>query len=159
MGASGSMIDPRFYSNAGPFSLGELADRLGGTLDVGAPRDSKITDLALLHDARETEIALFAIDRRYREAFYATRAAVVVTRPGLVLDRPPNCPFLILVADPRQALAELLPGPSIPRPARRWACPSSWAKRRSARAAGSPRRPASAKAPRSGIAPRSAPML
>jgi hypothetical protein len=24
------MIDPRFYSNTGPFTLGDLADRLGG---------------------------------------------------------------------------------------------------------------------------------
>jgi UDP-3-O-[3-hydroxymyristoyl] glucosamine N-acyltransferase len=100
------MIDPRFYSKAGPFSLGDLAERLDGTLDEGAPSDFMVTDLALLHDARDTEIALFA-DRRYRQAFNATKAAAVVTRPGLVLDRPPNCPRLILVADPRQALAEL----------------------------------------------------
>ena len=53
---------------------------------------------------RETEIALFT-DRRYRDAFNSTKAAVVVTRPGLVLDRPPNCPLLILVKEPRQALA------------------------------------------------------
>jgi len=100
------MIDPRFHANAGPFSLGDLADRLGGELDAGAPRNMAITDLALLHDARETEIALFT-DRRYRDAFNTTKAAVVVTRPGLVLDRPANCPILILVKEPRQALAEL----------------------------------------------------
>ena len=100
------MIDPRFHANAGPFTLGDLADRLGGELDAGAPRDLRITDLALLHDARETEIALFT-DRRYRDAFNTTKAAVVVTRPALVLDRPPNGPLLILVKEPRQALAEL----------------------------------------------------
>jgi len=100
------MIDPRFYSNAGPFSLGDLAERLGGTPDEAAPRDLIVTDLALLHDARDTEIALFA-DRRYRAAFETTKAAVVVTRPGLVRDRPAAPPHLIYVADPRQALAEL----------------------------------------------------
>ena len=100
------MIDPRFYSNAGPFTLGDLADRLGGSLAEGAPRDFMVTDLALLHDARETEIALFA-DRRYRAAFETTRAAVVVTRSGLVHDRPTEPPWLLLVHDPRQALAEL----------------------------------------------------
>jgi UDP-3-O-[3-hydroxymyristoyl] glucosamine N-acyltransferase len=100
------MIDPRFYFNAGPFSLGDLAERLNGSLGEDAPRDFMVTDLALLHDASETEIALFA-DRRYREAFNATKAAAVVTRPGLVLDRPANRSHLILVTDPRRALAEL----------------------------------------------------
>jgi len=100
------MIDPRFHTNAGPFTLGDLADRLGGELDEHAPRSLMVRDLALLHDACEDEIALFT-DRRYRDAFNTTKAAVVVTRPGLVLDRPPNCPTLILVKEPRQALAEL----------------------------------------------------
>jgi UDP-3-O-[3-hydroxymyristoyl] glucosamine N-acyltransferase len=100
------MIDPRFYTNAGPFTLGFLADRLGGTLTEGAPRDLEITDLALLHDAGETEIAIFT-DRRYRPAFETTKAAVVVTRSGLAPDRPAARPHLILVPEPRQALAEI----------------------------------------------------
>jgi UDP-3-O-[3-hydroxymyristoyl] glucosamine N-acyltransferase len=104
--ASRAMIDARFHANAGPFSLSDLADRLGGTLDENAPRDLEITDLALLHDASDSEIALFA-DRRYRDAFNTSKAGAVVTRPGLVLDRPANCPHLILVKEPRQALAEL----------------------------------------------------
>ena len=100
------MIDPRFYSNAGPFSLGDLADRLGGTLGDDAPRDLKITDLAMLHVAGDTEIALFT-DRRYRAAFETTKAAVVVTRPGLAEDRPDGGPYLISAPEPRQAFTEI----------------------------------------------------
>ena len=61
------MADPRFFTNVGPFTLGELADRLGGTLAGGAPRDFTVTDLATLEDAKGSEIAMFG-DRRYREA-------------------------------------------------------------------------------------------
>jgi UDP-3-O-[3-hydroxymyristoyl] glucosamine N-acyltransferase len=100
------MIDPRFFTNAGPIALGDLADRLGGTLAEGAPRDFMLTDLAMLDDAGETEIALFT-DHRYRAAFAKTRAAAVVTRSELIRDRPTGLPYLIYVRQPREAFAEI----------------------------------------------------
>ncbi|MDB5393308.1 MAG: UDP-3-O-[3-hydroxymyristoyl] glucosamine N-acyltransferase [Rhodospirillales bacterium] len=101
------MIDPRFFANAGPFTLGDLADRLGGSLADDAPRDFAITDLAMLDEAHASEIALFA-DSRYRAAFAATKAGVVITRPDLMRNGPvTGGPHLIHVPMPRQALAEI----------------------------------------------------
>jgi UDP-3-O-[3-hydroxymyristoyl] glucosamine N-acyltransferase len=100
------MIDARFFTNAGPFTLGELADRLGSKLANGAPRDFNVTDLAPLDQARASEVALFA-DGRYRSAFERTKAGIVVTNGKLVRDPPSTDCHLICVAAPRQAFAEL----------------------------------------------------
>ena len=100
------MIDPRFFTNAGPFTLGELADRLGGTLSDGAPRDFAVTDLATLDDAAASEITLFA-DRRYLDAYHRTAAGAVLTNPELATSRPNAGAHLIIVPQPRHALAEV----------------------------------------------------
>jgi UDP-3-O-[3-hydroxymyristoyl] glucosamine N-acyltransferase len=100
------MIDPRFFTNAGPFKLGDLADRLGGNLADGAPRDFIVTDLAMLDQAQPSEIALFA-DHRYRKAFTQTRAGVVVTSRELIKAPAADAPHFIHVALPRQAFAEV----------------------------------------------------
>ena len=100
------MIDPRFFTNAGPFTLGDIADRLGGSLSDGAPRDLGVADLAMLEDAGPTEIALFA-DRRYRDAFMHTKAGMVVTTQELAATLPASNTHLIFVAQPRHALAEI----------------------------------------------------
>ena len=100
------MIDPRFFTNAGPFTLGDLVDRLGGTLSDGAPRDFRVTDLATLEDASPSEITLFA-DRRYRDAFQRTAAGVVLTNQELAKSRTDGGAHLIVVPQPRHALAEV----------------------------------------------------
>jgi len=100
------MIDSRFFTNAGPFTLGDLADRLKGTLADKATRDFSVTDLAMLDEAQGTEIAMFA-DRRYRASFENTKAGVVVTGLDLVKTRSDSVPHLIGVAMPRQAFAEI----------------------------------------------------
>jgi UDP-3-O-[3-hydroxymyristoyl] glucosamine N-acyltransferase len=100
------MIDPRFYSNAGPVALGDLADSLGGTLAGGAPRDFIVTDLATLDDATSSEIAMFG-DRRYRDACHRTKAGVILTNRELAASLPSGNAHLILVASPRHALAEI----------------------------------------------------
>jgi len=102
----GPMTDSRFFTNAGPFTLGGLADRLKGTLADRAVRDFSVTDLAMLDDARGSEIAMFA-DRRYRAGFESTLAGVVVTSLALVRDLADTARHLIGVAVPRQAFAEI----------------------------------------------------
>lgn len=100
------MIDPRFFTNAGPFTLGSLADRLKGQLADSALRDFNVTDLAMLDEAQGSEIAMFA-DRRYRAGFESTKAGAVVTSLDLVRTRSASTPHLIGVAAPRQAFAEI----------------------------------------------------
>jgi UDP-3-O-[3-hydroxymyristoyl] glucosamine N-acyltransferase len=99
------MADPRFFTNAGPFTLGDLADRLGGTLAEDAPRDFVITDLATLDDAQAADLSLFA-DRRYREAVKVTKAGAILTSPDFAASLAGCAPHLILVPKPRNALAE-----------------------------------------------------
>jgi UDP-3-O-[3-hydroxymyristoyl] glucosamine N-acyltransferase len=100
------MIDPRFFTNAGPLTLGDLAGRLGGTLSDGAPQDFRVTDLATLEDAGPSEITLFA-DRRYRDAYQRTAAGVVLISQELATSRPGGGAHLIIVPQPRHALAEV----------------------------------------------------
>ena len=100
------MIDPRFFKNAGPFALGEIADRLGGRLSDGAPRDMAITDLAMLDTATNSEIAMFG-DRRYRAGFNGTKAGVVMTVEALAPKRPEGGAHLLYVPSPRQLWAEV----------------------------------------------------
>lgn len=100
------MIDPRFYTNTGPYSLGDIADKIGGQLPSGAPRDHMVSDLASLEDANETEIVMFG-DRRYREAANRTKAGVVVTTVDLAKNLSDCAAHVVLVPVPRQAWAEV----------------------------------------------------
>ncbi len=99
------MIDPRFFDNAGPFMLHDLAAKLGGTLADPAAADFAVTGIANLDDATETEIGMFS-DARYRDMFDKTRAGVVVTTPDLGGNRPAGNAQLILVKNPKLAFAE-----------------------------------------------------
>ncbi len=100
------MIDPRFYTNTGPYSLGDIADKVGGQLAPGAPRDHMVGDLASLEDANETEIVMFG-DRRYREAVNQTRAGVVITTVDLAKNLSGCAAHVVLVPVSRQAWAEV----------------------------------------------------
>jgi UDP-3-O-[3-hydroxymyristoyl] glucosamine N-acyltransferase len=100
------MADPRFYMNAGPFTLGEVAERLGWQLRDSASRDFTVTDLATLEIAQSSEISLFG-DRRYRDAFNATGAGAILTNRELAANLPADDPRLIVVPKPREALAEV----------------------------------------------------
>jgi UDP-3-O-[3-hydroxymyristoyl] glucosamine N-acyltransferase len=99
------MIDPRFFNNAGPFSLGQLLDLTGGRLVGDASRGSEITDLATLDEATETELCMFG-DGRYRSAFERTRAGVVLVNADLVRELTPPHAALVAVANTRLAFAQ-----------------------------------------------------
>ncbi|HTJ63691.1 MAG TPA: UDP-3-O-(3-hydroxymyristoyl)glucosamine N-acyltransferase [Alphaproteobacteria bacterium] len=100
------MIDPRFYTNTGPYSLGDIADKVGGQLAAGVSRDRMVHDLAQLENADETEIAMFG-DRRYRAAVNTTRAGVLLTTSELAGNLPSIAADILIVANPREAMAEM----------------------------------------------------
>jgi UDP-3-O-[3-hydroxymyristoyl] glucosamine N-acyltransferase len=100
------MIDPRFFTNTGPYSLADIAARIGGQLRPDAPRDLMLTDLATLEEAGPTEIAMFG-DRRYRDAANATRAGALLTTVDLAPGLPDLSAHLIVVAKPREAMGEV----------------------------------------------------
>jgi UDP-3-O-[3-hydroxymyristoyl] glucosamine N-acyltransferase len=100
------MIDPRFFTNTGPYSVAEVAARIDGQLKPGVPGDLMLTDLATLEEAGPTEVAMFG-DRRYRDAANRTRAGVVLTTVDLAPGLPDLGAHIVIVAKPREAMGEV----------------------------------------------------
>lgn len=77
----GLMADARFYRNAGPFSLGEVARRIGAELADGGDADFVVRDLAPLEGAGGGDLSFFA-QPRFRNAFRASAAGACVVDPA-----------------------------------------------------------------------------
>ncbi|MBI3514581.1 MAG: UDP-3-O-(3-hydroxymyristoyl)glucosamine N-acyltransferase [Proteobacteria bacterium] len=80
------MPDPRFFQRAGPFSLAELAARVGAALGDAAAGALTISDLAPLDEAQPGDLSLFA-EPRHGAAFAATAAGAVLTTAALATAR------------------------------------------------------------------------
>ena len=98
------MTDSRFYDRAGPFSLGEIAGRIGAEVAKGDPADLKLTDVASLESAEAGDISLFS-DAKYANAFAVTKASVVITSDKLA--SLPHGVVLLIVPNPRLAFAQV----------------------------------------------------
>jgi UDP-3-O-[3-hydroxymyristoyl] glucosamine N-acyltransferase len=102
------MIDPRFYTSAGPFSLGQIADHLGVGLADSTPRDFMIASLATIDEATESELSMFA-EGRYRAALAKTGAGAVIASANLVRESEQAAtPHLIVVESARTAFADIV---------------------------------------------------
>jgi UDP-3-O-[3-hydroxymyristoyl] glucosamine N-acyltransferase len=113
------MTDQRFFRSAGPISLGEIAQRIGGELSDPAAADLPIRDLAPLDLAGDGDISVFT-GAPYAGAFAGTRASAVVTTRKLAAQ---CCAGrrMIYVPQPRLAYAQICSTrsrPSNPRPTR-----------------------------------------
>lgn len=97
------MTDDRFYERAGPFTLGQIADRIGAVVEKGAP-DPMLRDVAALESAEAGDISLFS-DAKYANAFAVTRASVVITNEKLAT--LPHGVTLLVVPNPRLAFAQV----------------------------------------------------
>lgn len=71
------MADPRFFDRAGPFRLGDIAERCGARLADPAQAGLLIEDLAPLDLAGPGQLA-FLDNPKYVEAFKATKAAACI---------------------------------------------------------------------------------
>src|SRR5215475_8968621 len=98
------MTDDRFYERAGPFSLGEIAARLGAEVAKGEPSDLKLRDVASLESAEPGDISLFS-DAKYANAFAVTKASVVITSDKLA--SLPHGVVALVVPNPRLAFAQV----------------------------------------------------
>src|SRR5258708_7495082 len=96
------MTDSRFYDRAGPFTLGEIAGRIGA--EVAKPGDLKLRDVASLESAEAGDISLFS-DAKYANAFAVTKASVVITSDKLA--SLPHGVVLLIVPNPRLAFAQV----------------------------------------------------
>lgn len=88
------MADPRFYSVHGPFTLAELATISAARLSPGANEALNLRDVAPLQTAGPGDIS-FLDNRRYTEAFAASKAAACVVSPDMVARAPAGMALLI----------------------------------------------------------------
>ena len=76
------MADPRFFTRAGPFALGELALKLGADLSDASSADLLIDDVASIDDAGPSEITYLS-HRRYADHLKESRAGACLTTAKL----------------------------------------------------------------------------
>lgn len=88
------MADPRFFAVAGPFTVAEIAARIGAEIAGGAARDRVIRDVAPLETATEHELS-FLDNRRYLAQFRATSAGAVIVNAKLAGEAPEGTTLLI----------------------------------------------------------------
>lgn len=98
------MTDDRFYERAGPFTLAEIAGRIGAEIAKGEPAELKLRDVASLESAEAGDISLFS-DAKYANAFAVTKASVVITSEKLAA--LPHGVILLVVPNPRLAFAQV----------------------------------------------------
>ena len=99
------MADPRFFSVAGPFTLGQLAEIAGASLPAGADAAKVIRDVAPL-DMAAPEHVSFLDNRRYIETFAASRAGACVVAKAHAA-RAPSGMTLLLSQEPYLAFAKI----------------------------------------------------
>lgn len=97
------MADPRFFNRAGPFTLGELAARCDAQPGPGADPALLLHDVAPLDTAGEGQLS-FLDNRKYIDAFSASKAAACVVHPGLA-DKAPAGMALLLSKKPYRSYA------------------------------------------------------
>jgi UDP-3-O-[3-hydroxymyristoyl] glucosamine N-acyltransferase len=98
------MTDDRFYQRAGPFTLAEIASRIGAEMQSGAPQALTLRDVASLESAETGDISLFS-DSKYANAFAVTRASVVIASDKLA--SLPHGVTVLVAANPRLAFAQV----------------------------------------------------
>lgn len=81
------MADKRFFTVAGPFTLGQLAELTGSVLSDPAAASVVVADVAPLQEAREGQLS-FLDNRKYIDYFRHTKAAACFVRPELADQAP-----------------------------------------------------------------------
>lgn len=98
------MADPRFFRNAGPFTLGELARLTGSSLSENADAALSLRDVAPL-DTATREDASFLDNPKYAAAFSASHAGACFVHPKHA-DKAPADMALLLNENPYLAYAQ-----------------------------------------------------
>lgn len=99
------MADPRFFSLAGPFTLGALAEIAQAEIGGGADNKAVFTDVAPLHVAGPGTVS-FLDNKKYIKAFSESRAGACLVHPDLA-DRAPSGMALLLTREPYRAYARV----------------------------------------------------
>lgn len=99
------MVDPRFYSVAGPFTLKELSEISGAEIGGDADPQSVFSDVAPLDTAGPGHVS-FIDNRLYLDRFANTKAGACLARPE-VSPRAPRGIALLLTREPYHAYARV----------------------------------------------------
>lgn len=98
------MADARFFSRKGPFSVAEIAELTGATVQ-NAPDETRVfDDVSPLQNA-DGSILSFFDNRKYIDAFVNSKAGACFVRPEFA-DRAPEGMVLFTTSDPYRAYAK-----------------------------------------------------
>jgi UDP-3-O-[3-hydroxymyristoyl] glucosamine N-acyltransferase len=97
------MADPRFFERAGPYTLDDLARLTGARLHDQASGGRPMADVAPLETAGPDDLA-FLDNRKYAEAFAASRAGAAFVDERMAGKAPPGMALLI-AKEPYKAFA------------------------------------------------------
>ncbi len=87
------MADPRFFPQAGPFTLARLAELAQAQIGRGEPGQS-FRGVATLDTAGPDDVS-FLDNRRYIDAFVASRAGACLVRPEFAARAPAGMALLL----------------------------------------------------------------
>ncbi|MDA8231251.1 MAG: UDP-3-O-(3-hydroxymyristoyl)glucosamine N-acyltransferase [Magnetospirillum sp.] len=118
------MADPRFFSLAGPFTLGRLAELSGAEMAPGADAGAVFSDVAALDAAGASDIG-FLDNRKYMADFIASKAGACVVHPDMA-PRAPAGMLLLLSPDPYRAYAHIAQAFYPVTPPEPWVAPTAW---------------------------------
>src|SRR3989304_9446632 len=97
------MADRRFFTLAGPFLLGHLAEMTGSILSDPSRAGAAVYDVATLDAAEETHLS-FLDNKKYMDLFKTTRAGACFVRPELA-DAAPAGTVCLTSKNPYKAYA------------------------------------------------------
>ena len=100
------MKHPGFFERRGPFTLAELAQHLGASLDAGSDGSVQVHDVRPLDLAGPQDLS-FIDNPKYVGALAATRAGFCLTAPSLASRLPPHTRPVVVRA-PYHAFARAL---------------------------------------------------
>lgn len=99
------MADPRFFSNAGPFSLERIAETAGAEC-VNTDDVSRLFLDVMPLDGAAAEHVSFLDNRKYTDAFRVSKAGACIVSPDAVSHAPKNM-CLLVTPEPYHAYARV----------------------------------------------------
>jgi UDP-3-O-[3-hydroxymyristoyl] glucosamine N-acyltransferase len=91
------MADPRFFSVAGPFTVAELAQRIGARIAGAGDAGRVLRDVAPLETAAPDQVS-FLDNPKYLDALRRTRAGAAFVHPDKAAAAPPGLTLLLTPA-------------------------------------------------------------
>ncbi len=97
------MVDSRFFTNHGPYSVADIVALTGAAVREGADTGLKLTDVAPLDRAGASDISFFD-NQKYLEQFAGSKAGACFVRPKYAANAPASMVTLI-TEDPYRCYA------------------------------------------------------